>query len=411
MLVRNLLVLLAVLAASVSLTLAQSAQTPTDICAAAAKDEPATRTYAQPEQVLEAGVDYRAIFCTESGAVYVDLFEKYAPLTVNSFVFLAQNGYYNNTTFHRVLENFMAQGGDPTGTGTGGPGYRFDDEIVGFLTFDREGLLAMANAGAGTNGSQFFITTAETPWLDYRHTIFGDVLEGLDVVKALRLRDPQTNPAEAGARLDTVVIVTDPASVVSTFAETLPAVGEAAFKEGLERSVADLPPALKLGERAGMFTSAQVAASAPEALRADYEAFLRENNHAFRAAQEVVVAACTGEYPYDLLGYTVDAFATAADARAVYESAFLQQLNAAEGYEKVEEGANYVAYNKPTESCTGAASGFGRVYTLRGRYLVSVSGIFANEVLAQIPLEMLYIQRIAPIFESELKEAYRSELR
>src|SRR5688572_14124487 len=120
--------------------------------------------------------------CTDAGAIYIDLLEDFAPATVNNFVFLAQNNYYDNTIFHRVLEDFMAQGGDPTGTGSGGPGYQFRDEFAPFLTFDRPYLLAMANAGAGTNGSQFFITTAETPHLDFRHTIFGDVLEGQENV-------------------------------------------------------------------------------------------------------------------------------------------------------------------------------------------------------------------------------------
>ena len=99
--------------------------TPEEICAAAVPaEEPATREYDAPEDVLEPGLDYRAIFCTETGPVYVDLFETLTPVTVNNFVFLAQSGYYNNTTFHRVLEEFMAQGGDPTATGGGGPGYQ-----------------------------------------------------------------------------------------------------------------------------------------------------------------------------------------------------------------------------------------------------------------------------------------------
>src|SRR5690606_7480411 len=127
-----------------------------------------------------------------------------------SFVFLSQNGYYNNTTFHRVIQDFMAQGGDPTAQGAGGPGYRFPDEFVGFLNFDRPGLLAMANTGQPvTNGSQFFITTSLPDYLNFRHTIFGEVLEGQDVVENIALRDPET-ATEPGTSLDTVVIVTDP---------------------------------------------------------------------------------------------------------------------------------------------------------------------------------------------------------
>lgn len=179
-------------------TFAQDAQTPQALCDAASTEEPATREYTQAEQVLEAGVDYRAIFCTSAGAVYVDLFEEFAPVTVNSFVFLAEQGYYNNTTFHRVIQDFMVQGGDPTGTGAGGPGYMFEDEFAGFLTFDRPGWLAMANANrpdqgiVGTNGSQFFITHAPQPHLDGKHTVFGKVIDGMDVVNAIRQGDTMT---------------------------------------------------------------------------------------------------------------------------------------------------------------------------------------------------------------------------
>lgn len=172
--------------------------------------------------MLEAGVNYRAVFCTGAGAVYIDLLETRSPITVNSFVFLAQQGYYNNTTFHRVIQDFMAQGGDPTATGTGGPGYQFVNENTGYLTFDRAGWLAMANAGPNTNGSQFFITTVPYPSLDFGYTIFGEVLESQESVEGIELRDPAaaTTP---GTSLDTVVIVTDPASVTTTYVAPEPA--------------------------------------------------------------------------------------------------------------------------------------------------------------------------------------------
>ena len=131
---------------------------------------------------------------------------------MNNFVFLAGQSYFDSTTFHRVIPDFMVQGGDPTGTGRGGPGYRFEDEPVGFLIFDRPGLLAMANAGPGTNGSQFFITTVPTPHLNRKHTIFGDVLLGQDIVEAIRERDPST-ASESGETLHTVLIITDHAEV------------------------------------------------------------------------------------------------------------------------------------------------------------------------------------------------------
>jgi cyclophilin family peptidyl-prolyl cis-trans isomerase len=197
---------------------AQARQTPQEICAAATADlkEPETRQFDKADNVLQDGVDYWAVMCTDVGPIYLDLYEDKAPITVNNFVFLAQQGYYNNTTFHRVLPGFMAQGGDPTGTGSGGPGYEFGDETNNELVFDQFGLLAMANAGPDTNGSQFFITYAPTPWLDGNHTIFGRVYQGIDVAELLTLRDPQESPAYEGSTLQTVVIVTDPASVDAT---------------------------------------------------------------------------------------------------------------------------------------------------------------------------------------------------
>jgi cyclophilin family peptidyl-prolyl cis-trans isomerase len=191
-------------------TYAQDGQTPDELCDAADIQEPANRDFSQPDQVLEDGIDYRAIFCTEIGAIYVDLLEDLAPITVNNFVFLAENGFYNNTTFHRVLADFMIQGGDPLGTGTGGPGYSFQDEFVSYMGFSRPGLLAMANSGPNTNGSQFFITRVPTPHLNGRHTIFGRVIDGQTVVDEMPNRDPQ-NPedvASPGTTLETILIVT-----------------------------------------------------------------------------------------------------------------------------------------------------------------------------------------------------------
>jgi cyclophilin family peptidyl-prolyl cis-trans isomerase len=163
-----------------------------------------------PAMEIDPGKSYQAVFDTEAGQFTVRLFADKAPLTVNNFVFLARQGYYDNTTFHRVLPGFMAQGGDPTGTGAGGPGYSFDDEFSPDLQFDRPGLLAMANRGPDTNGGQFFITYAPTPHLDGLHTIFGDVVSGMDVVDSLRPRDPQTGPDYQGTRLLSVEIIESP---------------------------------------------------------------------------------------------------------------------------------------------------------------------------------------------------------
>jgi cyclophilin family peptidyl-prolyl cis-trans isomerase/predicted small secreted protein len=159
-----------------------------------------------PEMQIDPQAIYQATFKTEKGDVVVELFAERAPVTVNNFVFLARAGYYDDTTFHRVIPGFMAQGGDPAGTGTGGPGYQFQDEILADLTFNEPGLLAMANAGPDTNGSQFFITYVPTPHLNSKHTIFGKVLEGMAVLNSLSARDPAGNPDIKGDRLLTVEI-------------------------------------------------------------------------------------------------------------------------------------------------------------------------------------------------------------
>jgi cyclophilin family peptidyl-prolyl cis-trans isomerase len=140
---------------------------------------------APPAMTIDDSKSYSATFKTNHGEINIDLFASKAPVTVNNFVFLARDGFYNGVIFHRVIPNFMIQGGDPTGTGRGGPGYQFQDEFDPSLVFDREGILAMANAGPGTNGSQFFVTCAPTPHLNNAHTIFGTVTGGLDVVQAI----------------------------------------------------------------------------------------------------------------------------------------------------------------------------------------------------------------------------------
>ena len=139
---------------------------------------------------------------TTLGSVTVELFENIAPKTCENFSTHVKNGYYNGLIFHRIIKEFMIQGGDPTGTGMGGKsiwGKPFEDEVTSKVTFDKKGLLAMANAGPGTNGSQVFITTAETPWLNMRHTIFGEVVEGYDVIEKLENVevDPRDKPRKA----------------------------------------------------------------------------------------------------------------------------------------------------------------------------------------------------------------------
>jgi len=154
---------------------------------------------------IERGTIYLATLRTEKGDILIELFADKAPLAVNSFVFLARAGFYDNTPFFRVIED-LAQGGDPTGTGTGGPGYAFQKEIVSDLKFDRPGRLGMANSGPDSNGSQFFITLEPTPWLDGNYTIVGQVVEGIEVLGRLTRRDPEQNPASPGDTLFTVEI-------------------------------------------------------------------------------------------------------------------------------------------------------------------------------------------------------------
>jgi peptidyl-prolyl cis-trans isomerase B (cyclophilin B) len=144
-----------------------------------------------PSMAIDPNKRYTATFHTEPGDFVVELFAKQAPITVNNFVFLARDGFYDGTTFHRVIDGFMAQGGDPTGTGTGGPGYDWADEQSALaLRHDAPGTLSMANAGPNTNGSQFFITFTPTPHLNGKHAVFGRVISGMDVVNRLRRRDP-----------------------------------------------------------------------------------------------------------------------------------------------------------------------------------------------------------------------------
>ncbi len=161
---------------------------------------------APPPLVITQGKRYIATFHTDAGDFQIELFASQAPQTVNNFVFLARDGFYNDTTFHRVMHNFMAQGGDPKGTGTGGPGYKFADERGALaLKHDSEGILSMANSGPNTNGSQFFITYGPTPHLNGVHAVFGKVISGMDIVHSIRERDPQ-RAREPGTRIYSIDI-------------------------------------------------------------------------------------------------------------------------------------------------------------------------------------------------------------
>lgn len=159
-----------------------------------------------PEMLIDPQKSYSAEFKLAKGGEFtIKLHTDKSPITVNSFVFLARDGYFDGVTFHRVLEGFMAQGGDPTGTGAGGPGYQFKNEDSD-LKFDKAGVVAMANAGRDTNGSQFFITFGPFPHLDGGYTIFGQVVEGMNVVNGITRRDPQKNPGFTGDVIESVTI-------------------------------------------------------------------------------------------------------------------------------------------------------------------------------------------------------------
>jgi peptidyl-prolyl cis-trans isomerase B (cyclophilin B) len=142
-----------------------------------------------PAIEIDSAKTYRVTMETTKGTIVLDLYPKFAPKTVNNFVFLTRQGFYDGVSFHRVISNFVIQGGDPTATGSGGPGYKFEDELKGNPLLHETGVISMANAGANTNGSQFFITHSPQPHLDGRHTVFGKVVEGMDVVNAIRQGD------------------------------------------------------------------------------------------------------------------------------------------------------------------------------------------------------------------------------
>jgi len=159
-----------------------------------------------PAMQIDPSKTYTAKINTDKGTFEIALYASQAPKTVNNFVFLAQDGFYDGVIFHRVISNFMAQCGDPTGTGRGGPGYRFEDEFHPDLKHDKPGILSMANAGPGTNGSQFFITHVPTPHLDNKHSVFGEVVEGMDVLLSIPDRDPMNVDAQA-VKIDTIEII------------------------------------------------------------------------------------------------------------------------------------------------------------------------------------------------------------
>ncbi len=404
---KRIALLIALLIGCAQIATAQEARSPQALCDAAQPAELSMMQFAQADEVIDPSLDYRAIFCTSAGAVYIDLYEKLTPITVNNFVFLAEQGYYDNTSFHRVIPNFMAQGGDPSATGRGGPGYQFGDEAVGFLTFYRPGLLAMANAGPATNGSQFFITTAPTPHLNYKHTIFGDVLQGQDNVLAIRERDPQTASAP-GETLHTVLIITDADSVASDEVAIAPASIEdvrAAFATFTD----SLPPALPLEEaRSGYFSTAELAATVAEALQDGFANFAEERGHEYRYRMQIANGDCDPQVFFTALGFWLDVYADAEAAEAAARDDFMQLWLDSFGYERA--GDSPAIYRRAANTCTGEAGAHLLALVPRGRFLASMDVLVAESVLEQVApaalVKDLFLQlegALSSIFQAEIR--------
>ncbi len=391
------------------LAYSEDAPAPQELCDAAEPAPLTTMQFEGAEQALDANLDYRAIFCTSAGAIYVDLYENLTPITVNNFVFLAQQGYYDNTTFHRVIPDFMAQGGDPTGTGRGGPGYQFRDEPVGFLTFDRPGLLAMANAGPGTNGSQFFITTAPTPHLNHKHTIFGDVLVGQENVAAIRERDPGA-ASEAGEVIQTVLIVSDPSAVDNSEVVELPPATQEQVAAAFQSFAAGLPPSLPLdGELSGMYSTEDLAAaSVAEDLLAGFTSFAEDYGHQYRYRMQISNDDCDSSVFFSSLGYWVDVYADAASARAAAEDAFMLRWLDSYGYVPVETAPK--VYRAQAATCGGEEGVRLLALFPRGRFLATLDVHVAAELLRQAPPAAL-LQNLALQIEGAFASIYAPELR
>jgi cyclophilin family peptidyl-prolyl cis-trans isomerase len=397
----RILVSLSLFAFALSLVSAQTTQTPQEVCDATEPGELAEMQFEAAEEVLEDGIDYHTILCTDTGAIYIDLLEDEAPITVNNWVFLAQEGYFDGTTFHRVIPNFMAQGGDPTATGRGGPGYRFEDEFVDSLTFDNPGLLAMANSGPATNGSQFFITTAPTPHLTGVHTIYGRVVNGQENVVAIRLRDPQSDP-NPGTSLNNVIIVTDPSTINAAYTVD-------DMVAGFENFAAQLPPQLPVDETvSGLFTTEETVAGVPEAFQEDFATFAEAYGHEFRYTNRIMNGDCEPSLPFTFLRYTIDAMESVESATDALADDFPMELATANGFEVVDGVDNTYQLNMAT--CSDSPGVYGMTLYTRGRYLITVEALAPVEILEQVDIEALLVRDVAAPFEGIFAPMFLSEL-
>ncbi len=409
MIVKRLVFALCICVGAVISTSAEVPRTSQEHCDAA---EPAPLTMMQfekAEQALEPGLDYRAILCTSAGAIYVDLYENLTPITVNNFVFLAQQGYYDSTTFHRVIPDFMAQGGDPTGTGRGGPGYQFKDEPVGFLTFDRPGLLAMANAGPATNGSQFFITTAPTPHLNYKHTIFGDVLDGQDVVESIRERDPSA-ASEAGETLETVLIITDASMAENRYMKAPERATQMQVTAAFESFAAGLPPALPLDDQfSGYFSTEALAASAvAEDLQDGFASFAAEYGHQYRQRLHVANDACDPSIFFSTLDFWVDVYRDAESAVEAAQSEFMQLWLDSYDYER--DDASPDVYLLDATTCDGEAGAYLLSLIARGRFLLTINVLVAESILERAPADAV-LSNLSLQIDAALADIFVGEIR
>lgn len=387
---------------------AQDGQTPQALCDAAEPAELTMMQFQAPENVLEAGLDYRAILCTSAGAIYVDLYESLTPVTVNNFAFLAEQDYYDNTSFHRVIPSFMAQAGDPTATGRGGPGYQFGDEPVGFLTFDRPGLLAMANSGPGTNGGQFFITTVPTPHLNHKHTIFGDVLLGQENVEAIRERDPAT-ATEAGEILHTILIISDPSIVDNSQVVDLESADQYEVIATFELFSGGLPPSIApVADATGLFSTMALAETVPAALSDDFAAFAETYGHQYRYSLQLVNPDCDPAVFFSGLGYSVDVYESSQAARSALTDNLTRLLLEDQGFQHdAFTAANYARAESTCDDGDGT-----RVMSLytRGRYLVTIEVLVPNAVLDQVPAATL-LSNLALQIEGAFANIFRGEIR
>ena len=397
-LLRTLLALVLLATLSVIAT-AEDAPTPQELCDAA---EPAPLTmmsFEAAEYLIDRTIDYRAILCTSAGAIYVELYEDQTPATVNNFVFLAEQGYYDNTTFHRVIPDFMAQGGDPTGTGRGGPGYQFGDEALGYLTFNRPYLLAMANAGPGTNGSQFFITTAPTQHLNYKHTIFGDVLAGHENVQAIRERDPAT-ATEPGETLHTVLIISDSAQVDNRDVVELPPVTQEELIAAFENFVYD---------EAALYSTADIRAMVPAELQEDFDVFADTYGHQYRYGIRYLNEDCDPEVWWTSVGYQIDVFADRESTAAALQDEFTFALAESDGF-ITPARTRHLFFMKQTPSCLSEEGWHIMAQMNLGRFLITVDALVDLNSLGQMQPQDL-IGRIANQLEAAFVDVYPRELR